>query len=227
MSESNSTAIDAMFAVGAHYGYSKTRRHPGNAKYIFGTKSKVDIIDLEKTEAMLEAAKAFVASMKLGGKQILFVGTKPEAKGKVKSAAEEIGMPSVTERWVGGVLTNYPEIKKRVIKLEDLRAKKEKNELDMYTKKERLLIDEEMARMSKNFSGIVNMKRSPDALFVVDPKKEYIAIAEARQNDIPIIALMSTDCNMKEVTYPILANDGSVGSIAYFIDALVAAYKEA
>lgn len=228
-SESNvpSSAIEAMFAAGAHYGYSKTRRHPGNAKYIFGTKNKVDIIDLEKTEAMLDAAKAFVASLKLGGKQLLFVGTKPEAKKKIAEAAEGISMPYIAERWVGGVLTNYPEIKKRITKLVDLRGKKERNELTMYTKKERLLIDEEMARMHKNFSGIVIMKQTPDALFVVDPKKEHIAVAEARQMGVPVIALLSTDCDMKEVTYPILGNDGSTSSIAFFVDALVEAYKNA
>lgn len=221
-----STLIDEMFAAGAHYGYSKTRRHPSTAKFIFTTKNKVDLIDLEKTEELLNAAKTFVKELSAKGKQVLFVGVKPEAKEKVKSGAESIDMPFVTERWVGGILTNAPEIKKRITKLVERREQKEKGELEKYTKKERLLIDEEVAKMHKFFSGLVIMNKTPDALFVVDAKREHIAVTEAHKMKIPVIALVSTDTNIKGIEYPIIGNDGSTSSIALFVDEIVQAYKD-
>lgn len=217
--------IDALFTAGAHFGYSKTRRHPSTSKYIYGTRGKVDIINIESTRDQLEKAEAFIKELGAKGKVVLFVGVKPEAKDLMKAGAESIGAPYITERWVGGVLTNFPEITKRVNKLEDLKKKKENGELEKYTKKERLLIDEEIARMHKLFSGIVGMKKLPDALFVVDPKKEHIAVTEAHKNHIPVIALANTDCDIRGVAYPIVANDASVSSINYFIDALTTAYK--
>jgi small subunit ribosomal protein S2 len=134
-------------------------------------------------------------------------------------------MPYVGERWVGGSLTNFPEIKKRITKLLDLRDQKEKGELEKYTKKERLLIDREMADMTKNFQGLSGITRTPDAVFVVDPKKEHIAVTEAHKMNLPVIALMNTDCNLKQVEYPIIANDASVSSITYFVDAIKDAYN--
>ncbi len=217
--------IKAMFTAGAHFGYSKTRRHPSAKKFIFGQKNKVDIIDLEKTADMLASAKEFIKGLAMGGKVVLFVGTKPEAKASVLMAAESIGMPSVTERWVGGIITNFPEIKKRVARLIDLTAKKEAGELDKYTKKERLLIDIEVAKMEKNFSGIIAMKKIPDALVVIDSKKEHIAVTEARKSGIPVIALVNTDCDMGDIDYPIIANDASTSSVSYFINELKGAYK--
>lgn len=224
MSKTNAT-VDSMFAVGAHFGYSKTRRHPSTAKFIFTTKNRSDIIDIEKTLVQLETAKAFVAS--LAGKVILFVGTKPEARAITEAAAVKLSLPYAINRWVGGVLTNFPEIKKRIARLEDLRDKKAKGELDVYTKKERLLIDEEIADMEKNFAGIVSMKKMPDAMFVIDPKKEHIAVTEAHKMHIPVIALLNTDCDMKTVEYPILANDGSTSSIEFFVNEIVSAYEGA
>lgn len=215
-----------MFTAGAHFGYSKTRRHPSTAAYIFATKNKNDIIDLEKTEALLMKAEAFVKELAASGKNLLFVGVKPEAKKAVYEGALHVDMPYVIERWVGGAITNFPEIKKRIAKLEDLRDKKEKGGLDMYTKKERLLIDEDIARMSKNFSGLVSLKKTPDALFVIDPKREHIAVAEAKHAGIPVIALMNTDCNVKGVEYPIVANDASISSITHFVNAIAKAYKD-
>ncbi len=212
--------IDALFKAGAHFGYSKTRRHSSAKKFIFGTKNKVDIIDLEKTFVMLENAKKVMADLKAGGKIILFVGTKPEAREIIRSTASSLGMPYVADRWVGGLLTNFPEVKKRIAKFEDIKTKKEKNELDMFTKKERLLIEKDLERMTHNFGGVSTMKRIPDAMFVVDPKKEIIAVTEALKSGIPVIALLNTDCDLKSVTFPILANDGSRGSIGYIVDTL-------
>lgn len=222
----NQGLITDMFAAGAHFGYSRSRRHPSAKPFIFGVKNKVEILDLEKTSIELEKAKGFVKSLAVGGKQILFVGTKNEAKRAVEAGAGAVDMPFVVERWVGGMLTNFPEIKKRIALLEDLRNKKEKGELAMYTKKERLLIDKDVERLERNFAGIVSMRNMPVALFVVDPKKEAIAVKEAQFLGIPVIALASSDCNLKDVDYAIPGNDSSVSSITFFVDQIVQAFKE-
>jgi len=222
---SNQTLIEALFKAGSHYGYSKTRRHPSTAKFVYTTKNKVDTIDIEHTAAQLETASAFVKELASKGKVVLFVGVKPEAKESVKAGAEKIAQPFIVERWVGGVLTNWPEIKKRIARLVDLKAKKEAGELDKYTKKERLLIDEEIAKMHKLFSGLVEMKGKPDAVFVVDPKREHIAVTEAHKLGVPVIALANTDTNIKGIEYPIIGNDGSVSRIAYVVETLVGAYR--
>ena len=222
----NKGLITEMFAAGAHFGYSRSRRHPSAKAFIFGTKNGIEIMDLEKTSVELENAKAFVKTLAKGGKQILFVGTKSESKKVVEDGATAIDMPFVVERWVGGVLTNFPEIKKRVALLEDLRSKKEKGELAMYTKKERSLIDKDIERLERNFAGIVSMKDVPAAMFVVDPRKESIAIKEAQYLGIPIVALASSDCNMKEIDFAIPGNDSSVSSVSFFVSQIVQAFKD-
>jgi small subunit ribosomal protein S2 len=217
--------IEEMFKAGAHYGYSKSRRHPTTTPYIFATKNGVDIINIEKTYELFEKAIEQVAKMAQSGKTILFVGTKAEAQQQIVEAALSLNMPYVSERWVGGALTNFPEIKKRIVKLLDLRDQKEKGGLDKYTKKERLLIDREMDDMTKNFQGLTGITRTPDALFVVDPKKEHIAVTEAHKMNLPVIAVLNTDCNLKQVEFPIIANDASVMSITYFVNAVKEAYN--
>ncbi|OIP66630.1 MAG: 30S ribosomal protein S2 [Candidatus Yonathbacteria bacterium CG10_big_fil_rev_8_21_14_0_10_43_136] len=222
----NKGLITEMFAAGAHFGYSRSRRHPSAKAFIFGTKNGIEIMDLEKTSVELEKAKAFVNTLAKGGKQILFVGTKSESKKVVEDGASSIDMPFVADRWVGGVLTNFPEIKKRVALLEDLRSKKEKGELAIYTKKERSLIDKDIERLERNFAGIVSMKETPAAMFVVDPRKESIAIKEAQHLGIPVVALASSDCNIKEIDFPIPGNDSSVSSVSFFVSQIVDAFKE-
>ena len=160
----NNERIDEMFKVGAHFGYSKTRRHPSVAPYIFGVKNRVEIIDLEKTDDLLDKALNFVATLAKEGKQVLFVGGKNEARGSLKIAAESVGMPFVDGRWIGGTLTNFSEVKKRLAKLEDLTKQKEKGELSKYTKKERLMIDREIAKLNRFFSGILSLKDLPKPL---------------------------------------------------------------
>lgn len=222
----NKALITEMFTAGAHFGYSRSRRHPSVKPFIFGTKNGIEIMDLEKTSVELERVKEFVKTLAKGGKQILFVGTKSESKKLVEDGAAAIDMPFVVERWVGGVLTNFSEIKKRVALLEDLRSKKEKGELAMYTKKERSLIDKDIERLERNFAGIVSMKDIPAAMFVVDPRKESIAIKEAQYMGIPVVALASSDCNLKEVDFAIPGNDSSVSSVSFFISQIVQAFKD-
>ena len=223
----NNERIDEMFKVGAHFGYSKTRRHASVSPYIFGVKNKVEIVDLEKTDELLEKALAFISVLAKEGKQVLFVGGKNEARLALKIAAESIGMPFVDGRWIGGTLTNFPEIKKRLMKLEDLTKQKEKGELTKYTKKERLMIDREIANLERFFSGISSMKDLPKAMVVVDSKKEIIAVTEAQKMNIPVIALCGTDCDITGINYPIVANDASVSSITFFVTEIAKAYQKA
>ncbi len=220
------SVIEEMFANGTHYGYSKSRRHPSTTPYIFATKNGVDIINTEKTHMLFEKAMEKVTSLAAAGKIILFVGTKAEAKQQIIETALALNMPYVSERWVGGSLTNFPEIKKRIVKLLELREQKEKGGLDKYTKKEKLLIDREMNDMTKNFQGLTGITRTPDAIFVVDPKKEHIAVTEAHKMNLPVIALMNTDCNMKKADFPIVANDASVSSISFFLSQIKSAYNK-
>ena len=224
--ENNNPMIETMFKAGAHIGYSKSRRHPSTKPFLFGAKNRMEIIDLEKTTNLLSTAKDFVKSIKLSGKQIIFVGTKPEARHTIEEAGKSIDMPHVFERWIGGTFTNFPEIKKRVAKLEDMISKKEKGEFSVYTKKERLLLDKEMNGLLKNFSGIVSMKNIHAAIFVVDPKKESIAVEEAIEVGVPIVALANSDCDISKIDYPIVGNDSSSESVKLFVKEIVEAWKE-
>lgn len=219
-------SVDSMFNAGAHYGFIKSRRHPTVKPFIFGTKNKIEIFDLEKTEAQLQAAIEFVKKIAASGKQIVFAASKSEAKESVKNAAESIAQPYVSGRWVGGSFTNFGIIRKRVEKLLDLMSQREKGELSKYTKKERLMIDREIDRLNGLFSGITSMDKLPGALFVVDSKKEYIAVTEARDMGIPVIALAGSDCDISVLDYPIVANDSAMASIEYFTRAIATAYND-
>lgn len=223
---STQNTIEEMFRAGVHYGYSKSRRHPSASPYVFTTKNGVDIINIEKTHELLEKALEVVSKFAAGGKTILFVGTKPEARQQIIETALSLNMPYVSERWVGGALTNFPEIKKRIVKLLDLRNQKEKGELDKYTKKEKLLINKEMDDMTKNFQGLTGITKIPDVVFIVDPKKEHIAVTEAKKMNLPIISLLNTDCNLKQIQHPIIANDASVSSVTFFLSKIKEAYNK-
>jgi small subunit ribosomal protein S2 len=218
--------IEEMFKAGVHYGYSKSRRHPSVSPYVFTTKNGIDIINIEKTYELFEKAMEVVSKLAANGKTILFVGTKPEARQQIIETALALNMPYVGERWVGGSLTNFPEIKKRITKLLELRDQKEKGELDKYTKKEQLLINKEMEDMTRNFQGLSGITKTPDAIFVIDPKKEHIAVTEAQKMKLPIISLLNTDCNLKQTEYPIVANDASVSSISFFLQKIKEAYAK-
>lgn len=225
--KANAANIDRMFAVGAHYGYSKSRRHPSIKPYIFGVKNWVEIIDLEKTDELLKSAKEFAKQLGETGKTILFVGGKNEAKSAIVEGADGISMPYVTGRWIGGTITNFSEIKKRIAKMGDLSLKKDKGELaQKYTKKEQVMLDREIENLKENFFGIKDMSEIPHALFVVDPKRESIAVKEATQKGIPVIGLLNSDSNLNDVDYPIVANDATQKSIKFFIDEIITSYKE-
>jgi len=218
--------VESMFEVGAHFGYAKTRRHPSTKPFIFGAKEGVEIIDLEKTAEMLEAAKQFAKETAKNGGQILFVGSKKEISSFIKDSALKVDEPYVSIRWIGGTLTNFPEIQKRVKRLEDLEDQKTKGLLAKYTKKERLLIDRELIKLNERFGGITNMKSKPAAMFIIDPKAEDNALAEAVLEKVPVIGLSNSDCDITSVKYPIVANDSSVRSVKFFVEQIIEAILE-
>lgn len=219
--------VDEMFKVGAHYGFIKSRRHPTVKPFIFGTKNTVEIFNLELTETQLAKTEAFIQQVAGSGKQVLFASGKSEIKNVLQHGAEACNMPFVAGRWIGGTFTNFEAIRRRADKLTDLISQKEKGELNKYTKKERLLIDRDITKLQTLFGGIVSMKSLPAVLFVVDAKKEHIAVAEANDAGIPVVALCGSDNDISVVKYPILANDSSVDSMAYFINRIADAIKTA
>ena len=218
-------SIEALKKAGLQYGYSRTRRHPTTAAHLYGSKNRTDIIDLEKTAEMLTEATEAVKALSAGGKQILFVGTKPEAKDLVKSIASSVNMPYVENRWIGGTLTNECQIKARVNLLDDLSTKRDKNELVVMNKKERLLVDRKIAKLDRNFSGLASLSGLPAALVVVDTREEHIAVTEANKLGIPVIGICNSDCDLGVVSHPIVANDGSKKSIEFFLSQIAQVIK--
>ena len=221
-----SNRVDELFKAGAHFGFVKSRRHPSAKPFIFGSKNNTEIFDLEKTSGKLEEAIKFMEEKGREDAQVLFVGGKSEAREAVEKAGHELGMPYVSGRWIGGTLTNFNEIKKRLGRLEELLAQREKGELGKYTKKERLLIEREVDKLILYFGGLTSMKALPKALVVVDPRKENIAVSEAETVRIPTVAIAGSDCNLHEVNHAIPANDSSRQSIGYIIGELVKAYRK-
>jgi small subunit ribosomal protein S2 len=220
------TAVDKLFDVGAHYGYGKSRRHPSISPFIYATKNNSDIIDLEKTSEMLEEAKEFIKTLGAQGKVVLFVGTKPEAREAIKNAAMSIDMPYVNIRWIGGTLSNFVEIKKRINELEKYNKENAEGGLSKYTKKERLMMAKKMEKLAKYYGGLTSLKKTPDALFIIDAKAEHIALTEGLKSHVPVVALLNSDSNLKGIDYPIVGNDSGMPSIKFFTTAASSAYKE-
>lgn len=222
---SSDPIVQKMFDVGAHFGYSRGKRHPSMAPVMFGIKNRVELFDLEKTKDYLSKAKAFAEKVGADGKQILFVSGKHEARAIIKSEASALNAPYVAGRWLGGTLTNFPQMKLRMAKLVDLRDKKMKGELAKYTKKEQLIIDREVAILEDMFAGLLPMTNLPGAVFVIDSKGEKTAVAEAGKIKVPVIALMSSDCDLESAQYPIPANDSATSSIQYFVKEIASSFR--
>lgn len=216
--------VQALLETGAHYGFTKARRHPSTQHFIIATKNKSDLINIEETANQIEKAKEVLRGMAAGGKIVMLVGTKTEAVDAIKNAALKMPALSVSHRWVGGIITNFSEIRKRTNRLTTLRDEKSQGLLEKYTKKERLLLDREMDKMERNFGGIVDMKKIPDIMIVVDSNKENIAVTEARKMQIPVIALSNTDCDLTTVDFPIVINDTSKASINLVLETLAESY---
>ncbi len=219
--------IERLFKAGAHYGFSKSRRHPTSAPYLFGNKQGTDIFDLEKTSVLLADAREYLKALASTGKTVLFVGTKEEIKGVAEVRARGLSVPFVTNRWIGGTLTNFSEIQKRLARLAMLRGQHESGELERrYTKKEHLLLTREMDKLAFHFGGISGMERIPGVLVVIDPRHEVTAVREAVHMHVPVIAIMSSDCSTQHITKPVFVNDSHHTSVALALDELVAGYAE-
>ncbi len=213
--------IRQLLEAGVHFGHQTKRWNPKMKKYIFDQRNGIYIIDLEKTLACLEEARAFLKEIASKGGKILFVGTKKQAQESIAENAKRAGAFFVSERWVGGLLTNFPTVRKSVKHLKDMERMREEGIMDKLSKKEVSRLTKEMNKLKKNFLGILDMEELPHALFVVDPKKEETAVKEAKRLNLPIVALIDTNGNPDYVDFPIPGNDDAIRSIKLIV-ALVA-----
>jgi len=215
-----------LLEAGCHFGHQVTRWNPKMKPYIFDARDNVHIFDLVKTKEGLEAAYAFVKDLASQGGKIVLVGTKRQAKDIIREAAIKIGMPYVCERWVGGTITNWEVIKKNIDKLKDLKTKKQAGEFNNYTKKENLLIDREIGRLEQMYGGIADLEKLPEAIFVIDVKKEFGAVKEATERGVKIIGVVDTNSDPSLIDYVIPANDDATKSIELIVNYIAQAIEE-
>lgn len=224
-----SELIKKLLEAGVHFGHKTARWNPKMKKYIFGQRSGIYIIDLEKTEECLNKARDFLLEVTSKGETVLFVGTKKQAQEVVLQEALRCGMFHVTERWPGGLLTNFATVKKSINRLKDIEKMRQDGTFEKLTKKEVARLEKELAKLKKNFSGIASMEKMPAAIFIVDTKKEETAVKEARRLSIPIIGLIDTNCDPDLISYPISGNDDATRSIqvitSFLADAVIEGRK--
>jgi small subunit ribosomal protein S2 len=223
---SNIPTIEEMLKAGMHFGHRTSKWHPKMEPFIFTKRNGVHIIDLVKSRQMLAESLDFMKKFAQEGKIILFVGTKMQVKKNIKKMAEEVGMPYVEEKWLGGTLTNFPVIRKMIKKYKDLLSDKQTGRLSRYTKKEQLEFDRETARLRMRVGGMADMNRLPDAIFIWDIKTEKTAVEEAKKRNIPIIAICDTNVNPTDINYPIPSNDDATKTVKMLIDCIGEAIKE-
>ena len=219
-------AMKQLLEAGVHFGHQTRRWDPKMAEYIFQARNGIHIIDLQKTSKKIDEAYDFMRSQAEEGKKVLFVGTKKQAQECMKEAAEKSGMYYVNQRWLGGMLTNFGTIRKRVERLKELEAMQEDGTFDVLPKKEVILLKKEMEKLEKNLGGIKEMKELPGVMFVVDPKKERIAILEAKKLTIPVVGLVDTNCNPEDLDYPIPGNDDAIRAVKLISDTMANAIIE-
>ncbi len=215
-----------MLEAGVHFGHQVSRWHPKMEQYIFTERNGVHVIDLEKTSKKLEETLAAVTNMAAEGKNILFITTKPQARETVKEAAIDCGMPYLVERWIGGLLTNFDEIKKLIQKYNTLKEQQSSGELERYTKKEQLRISKELEKMDKTLSGLVDLKKMPDVVFIPAMQREKTAVVEANKMNVPIVAVCDTNANPDKAAHIIPANDDAVNAIKMIVGLVAEAVKE-
>ncbi len=219
-------SLKDLLEAGAHFGHQSRRWNPKMKDYLFGVRDGIHIFDLAKTKEGLEKAAGFVKKTAAEGGKIVFVGSKRQAQAIIKEEAKKAGMPYVDQRWLGGTITNWEQIKKRIDRLVERREEREKGIYKKYTKKEQLLIDREIDRLEKKLGGLVGLKELPDALFIIDTKKEESAVKEARMKKIPIVAVIDSNSDPDLVDYVIPANDDAVGTIKLIVSVVGEAAKE-
>ena len=219
-------AMKQLLEAGVHFGHQTRRWDPKMAEYIFQARNGIHIIDLQKTSKKIDEAYEFLRSQAEEGKTVLFVGTKKQAQECIKEAAEKCGMYYVDQRWLGGMLTNFSTIKTRIQRLKDIEKMQEDGTFDVLPKKEVINLKKEMDKLEANLGGIKEMEELPGVLFIVDPKKEYNAINEAKKLNIPVVGIVDTNCDPEVLDYPIPGNDDAIRSVKLITDAMANAIIE-
>ncbi len=219
-------SMKQLLEAGVHFGHQTRRWNPKMAEYIFTERNGIYIIDLQKTVKKVEEAYNFVREVTEQGGEILFVGTKKQAQESIKEEAERVGMYFVNARWLGGMLTNFTTIKKRIQRMDQLKKMAEDGTFDQLPKKEVVNLTIEAEKLEKNLGGIKEMKKLPAAIFIVDPKKEHNAVAEARKLNIPIIAIVDTNCDPDEIDYVIPGNDDAIRAVKLITSTMANAVLE-
>jgi small subunit ribosomal protein S2 len=215
-----------LLEAGVHFGHQTRRWNPKMRRYIFGERGGIYIIDLQKTLESLEDAQAFVRNLGERGGTVLFVGTKKQAQDSVEEEAKSSAMPYVNHRWLGGLLTNWRTIAERIEHLHELRRLKEEGQLDLLPPKERISMQGELEKLEANLGGVADMRKQPDAVFIVDLRKEQLAVREARRLGLPVIALVDTNCDPDEADYVIPGNDDAIRSCSLIVRAIGEAIRE-
>lgn len=220
------TNFEELLEAGAHFGHLKRKWNPAMAPYIFMERNGIHIIDLNKTVVKIEEAAEALRNIARSGRKVLFVATKKQAKDVVAEKAKEVNMPYITERWAGGMLTNFPTIRKAVKKMSSIDKMMTDGTFDNISKREKLQITRQREKLEKNLGSIADLTRLPSALFVVDVMKEHIAVAEAQRLGIPVFGIVDTNSNPNDIDFVIPANDDATSSIAVILNAIVGAIKE-
>ena len=219
--------IDEMTKAGLQFGHKTSKTHPKMKPYIAGIRNTVHIFNLDKTKEKFDAALAFVESIVKEGKTLLLVGTKVQIRELVKNVAAECGIPFVTERWIGGTLTNFETIQKRVTYMKELEEKKKTGELEKYTKKEQAQFNKEIQELEKKYGGVRNLPRLPDVVFISDLDENNLALREAVKKEIKVVAICDTNIDPTPIDYVIPANDDAVSSMQYILERLKETIKNA
>ena len=222
----NVVSMKALLEAGVHFGHQTRRWNPKMAPYIYTERNGIYIIDLQKTVKKLEEAYAFVRQLSENGQTLLFVGTKKQAQEAIKDEATRCGQYFVNARWLGGMMTNFRTIRKRIDRMEQLKTMQEDGTFDLLPKKEVVKLELEMAKLDKYLGGVKNMKTLPKAMFIVDPHKERIAVSEARKLNIPIVAIVDTNCDPDEIDYVIPGNDDAIRAVKLISGAMADAVLE-
>lgn len=213
-----------LLEAGCHFGHQARRWHPKMAKWIYTEKDGVHIFDLEKTAQQLQIAYNYAFDLGKNNKTLVVVGTKKQARDIIKEAAAPAGVMTITSRWLGGLLTNWEQVSKSLRRMIDIETGLKDGRFDKHTKRERVLLDKERQRLDRFFGGIRELKGKPDALFIVDPGRESVAVLEASRNNIPMIGLIDSNSNPESIDIPVPANDDAVKSVQYIVNAVIAGY---
>lgn len=219
-------SLEELLESGAHFGHQTKRWNPKMEEYLYGQENGVHVFDLTKTKPMIEEALAFLTKMVAEGKTVVLVGTKKQIKEKVREVATEVGLPYINERWLGGIISNFPQMQKSLRKMEEMKENMATGAYNKYTKKERLLIDREITRLERFFDGIKTLTAIPDALFIIDTKREHGAVREANARRVPIIGIVDSNSDPDGIDYPIPMNDDASKALEYILSLVKEAVLE-